>query len=218
MVFVVPALVDQFKSFHGELPFVTTVLIAVSGGLSQYWPLILLFLPGSVLLARVALKRPSVRLGVDAAILRSPVIGKWARLINTSRFIRSVATLVASGLPVLEGVRVSRDAASNQAFSQAVAVMSDRIEEGEPLSHAMRSSGLVPPMVIYMAVGGENTGELPDMLEKAADHLDQEFESFLQAALSLIEPAIIVLMGAIVAGIVLAIMLPILQLNQLATG
>jgi general secretion pathway protein F len=218
MVFVVPALVDQFKSFHGELPFITTVLIAVSGGLSQYWPLILLFLLGSVLLARAALKRPSVRLGVDAAILRSPVIGKWARLINTSRFIRSVATLVASGLPVLEGVRVSRDAASNQAFSQAVAVMSDRIEEGEPLSHAMRSSGLVPPMVIYMAVGGENTGELPDMLEKAADHLDQEFESFLQAAISLIEPAIIVLMGAIVAGIVLAIMLPILQLNQLATG
>jgi general secretion pathway protein F len=96
--------------------------------------------------------------------------------------------------------------------------MSVWIEEGEPLSNAMRRAGIFPPLVTYMAASGENAGELPSMLEKAADHLDQEFEAFTATALSLFEPAVIVVMGGIVASIVLAIMLPILQLNTLAIG
>ena len=168
--------------------------------------------------ARTALRQPHIHLAWDAAVLRAPLLGRWIRIVSCSRFVRSVATLTASGLPVLEAVRASRDAASNRAFARAADQMAARIQEGEPFSHAMRQSGYVPPMVIYMTVGGENSGELPDMLEKASDHLDQEFEGFIQTALSLIEPAIIILMGAMVAGIVLAIMLPILQLNQLAAG
>jgi general secretion pathway protein F len=96
--------------------------------------------------------------------------------------------------------------------------MAARIEEGEPLSSAMRRSGIIPPKVVYMAASGDNSGELSSMLEKAADHLDQEFEAFTNSALSLLEPAIIIFMGVIVASIVLAIMLPVLQLNRLATG
>jgi general secretion pathway protein F len=96
--------------------------------------------------------------------------------------------------------------------------MADRIEEGEPFSQAMRRSGVIPAMVCYMAQSGENAGELPAMLDKSAAHLDQEFEAFVASALSLLEPAIIVFMGLVVAGIVLAIMLPILQLNSLAIG
>ncbi len=218
MIFVVPALVDQFKAFEGRLPFLTTVLIATSNLISGYWPLLLLGLFGIVVAIRMALATEPVRMTVDKLLLRLPVIGKWVRNVNASRFVRSVSMLNASGLPVLESVRIAKDSVPNRAMAKAVAAMGDRIEEGEPLSSALRQSALMPPMVIYMAVGGENSGELPAMLEKASEQLDQDFESFLQAALSLVEPAIIVLMGGIVASIVLAIMLPILQLNQLAIG
>src|SRR5690606_38431966 len=102
--------------------------------------------------------------------------------------------------------------------AKAIARMAARIEEGESLSLAMRRSGVIPPMVSYMTQSGENAGELPAMLDKAAVHLEQEFEAFTAAALSLLEPAIIVFMGLIVASIVLAIMLPTLQLNRLAIG
>lgn len=218
MIFVVPALVEQFKAFEGRLPFLTTALIAVSNLISGYWPLLLLSLLGFVVAARIAFASESICLAIDGMLLRMPVIGKWIRNVNASRLARSVSMLNASGLPVLESVRIARDSVPNRAMAKAVTVMGDRIEEGEPLSNALRQSELIPPMVIYMAVGGENSGDLPAMLEKASDQLDQDFESFLQAALSLVEPAIIVLMGGIVASIVLAIMLPILQLNQLAIG
>ena len=218
MIFVVPALVEQFKSFNGELPLITNILIAVSGGLVRFWPLLLAIIFGGFVIARTMLRQPHIRLAADAAQLRLPIFGRQARAVCCSRFVRSVATLTASGLPVPEAVRASRDASPNLAFAHTVDQMADRIQEGEPLSNAMRQSGLFPAMVVYMAVGGENSGELPAMLEKASDHLDQECEGFIQAALSLIEPAIIVAMGAMVASIVLAIMLPILQLNQLAAG
>jgi general secretion pathway protein F len=107
---------------------------------------------------------------------------------------------------------------SNREVSKAIARMAERIEEGEALSRVMQRSGVIPPMVCYMTQSGENAGELPAMLDKAAAHLDQEFESFVTSALSLLEPAIIVFMGLVVASIVLAIMLPILQLNRLAIG
>ncbi len=218
MIFVVPALIEQFRSFRGELPLVTQILIGVSHLLTHFWPWILIGIAGAVVLVGAAMRRPGVRFAWDAALLRAPVAGRWIRAINASRFARAVSTMAASGLPVLECVRAARDTVSSAPMAKAIGEMADRIEEGEPLSHAMRQSGAFPPMLVYMAVGGENSGELPDMLEKAADHIDQDVENFLQAALSIVEPVIIVLMGAVVAGIVLAIMLPILQLNQLATG
>jgi len=218
MIFVVPALVDQFKAFEGRLPLLTTVLIAVSNLISGFWPVLLLGFLAIVVLIRVALASEHICFAIDGLLLRAPVVGKWVKGVNASRLARSVSMLNASGLPVLESVRIAKDSVPNRAMAKAVTVMGDRIEEGEPLSNALRQSDLIPPMVIYMAVGGENSGELPAMLEKASDQLDQDFETFLQAALSLVEPAIIVLMGGIVASIVLAIMLPILQLNQLAIG
>jgi general secretion pathway protein F len=218
MVFVVPALIEQFQSFRTELPLITQILIGTSTILTQFWPLLLAGLAGLIVLLRLALKQPSIRLGLDGAMLRAPGIGKWVRAVNASRFVRAVATMAASGLPLLDCVRAATGSVGNRVMARAVGDMAGRIEEGEPVSHAMRQSGVFPPMVVYMAVGGENSGELPAMLEKAADHIDQDVENFLQAALSVVEPVIIVLMGAVVAGIVLAIMLPILQLNQLATG
>lgn len=218
MIFVVPSLTEQFQAFETELPLITQALIALSGFLASYW----VFLLGGVALGTVAasrlLQREAVRERVDATFLRAPVVGRWTAAVAASRFVRAVSTLVASGTPVFEGVRIARGAVGNRVAAKAVDGMAEEIERGEPLSQAMRRSGFIPAMAVYMAASGENAGDLPGMLQKAADHLDAEFEAFTSAALSLLEPAIIVVMGAVVACIVLAIMLPVLQLNQMAIG
>lgn len=218
MIFVVPSLIEQFERFDQNLPLLTQILIFTSRFLTAFWPLLLLAIVGGVLVGRTMLRREPVRAGLDAFILRMPLIGRWAVAINASRFIRAVSTLVSSGMPVLESVRASRESVTNLEVRKAITRMAERIEEGEPLSRAMQRSGVIPPMVCYMTQSGENAGELSGMLDKAAAHLDQEFEAFTASALSLLEPAIIVFMGLVVASIVLAIMLPILQLNRLAIG
>ncbi|HRO03446.1 MAG TPA: type II secretion system F family protein, partial [Terricaulis sp.] len=218
MIFVVPSLTEQFERFDQNLPLLTQILIAVSGFLTHFWPLLLAAMAAGALALRTLLRREPVRASLDAFTLRAPVLGRWAKAVSASRFVRAVSTLVSSGMPVLESVRAARESVGNRAVAQAVALMAVRIEEGEPLSAAMRRSGVIPPMVCYMTQSGENAGELPVMLDKAADHLDQEFEALTALTLSLLEPAIIVFMGLVVASIVLAIMLPILQLNRLAIG
>lgn len=218
LIFVVPGLIEQFDRFDQRLPLLTQMLIFTSNFLTAFWPFLLVGLTGAGLALRFLLQREPVRAGIDAFILRAPLIGKWAVSVNAGRFVRAVSALVSSGMPVLESVRMSREAVGNREVAKAIVHMAERIEEGEPLSLAMRRSGVIPPMVCYMTQSGENAGELPSMLDKAAAHLEQEFEAFTASALSLLEPAIIVFMGLIVASIVLAIMLPILQLNRLAIG
>jgi general secretion pathway protein F len=218
MIFVVPSLIEQFERFDQQLPLITQILIFTSRFLTTSWPLLLLVLVGGLWFLRTLFSREPVRAAFDAFLLRAPLIGRWVVAVNASRFIRALSTLVSAGMPVLEGVRVARGSVSNREVAKAIGVMADRIEEGEPLSQVMRRSNVMPAMVCYMTQSGENAGELPAMLDKAAAHLDQEFEAFTTSALSLLEPAIIVLMGLVVASIVLAIMLPILQLNRLAIG
>jgi general secretion pathway protein F len=218
MIFVVPSLSEQFRAFDAKLPLITQVLIGVSTAMSQYWPLILAAAAGLALLARAALAQPHVALAVDRAWMGAPVFGKWVKALNASRVARAVATLTSSGLPVLDSVRAAGDSVSNRHVAQRIDAMATAIEEGEQFSVALRKAAIAPPLVSYMAASGEGAGELAKMLEKAADHLDQEFEAASNAAVSLFEPALIVVMGAIVAAIVLAIMLPLLQLNQMAIG
>jgi general secretion pathway protein F len=218
MIFVVPSLTEQFQAFEAQLPLVTRILIAVSEFLSSYWLFLIAAIGAGMAAGSYALQREAVRERLDAGVLGAPIVGRWTAAIAASRFVRAVSTLVASGTPVLESVRIARGSVGNRVAAKAVDRMATAIEEGEPLSHAMRRSGFVPPMVVYMAASGENAGDLPGMLEKAAEHLDAEFEAFAAAAISLLEPAVIVVMGVVVAAIVLAIMLPVLQLNQLAIG
>lgn len=218
MIFVVPSLAEQFKSFNTALPVITQVLIAISGFLAQFWPFVLAAIAGALFVLRAIFAQPAAALARDRALLGLPLFGKQIRAVNASRFARAAATLTASGLPVLDSVRAARDAAPNRYMARVIDAMSSRIEEGETLSGAMRAAGVFPPLLTTMTASGEGSGQVSSMLEKAADHLDQSFEAFTTAALSLFEPAVIIAMGAMVAGIVLAIMLPILQLNQLAIG
>ncbi len=218
MIFVVPTLAQQFTSLGQELPLITRVLIGVSLFLSRFWPFLLAALALSAVGFALASRQPGVRLGIDGFWLRAPLVGRRVKEINASRFVRAVSLLVGAGAPVLDSVRASRDAVDNLVVRHAIVGMGEAIEQGEPLSRAMRASLVFPTMTAYMAASGENAGELPGMLERAADQLDQDVEAFTDGALSLLEPAIIVTMGAMVAGIVLAIMLPILELNRMALG
>lgn len=218
MVFVVPKVVEQFEDVGQELPLLTRIVIGLSEFLSYWWWALVLAAIGAAALAAKALRDEALRLRFDRALLRFPLVGRLLRDLHAARLARTLATMVGSRLPLLEGLRLTTETVHNRALRAASAEITESIRTGGSLSAALRSAGLFPPLLVYLAASGEASGKLDTMLERAADYLEREFDGFTQTALSLLEPAIIVLMGGIVALIVLSILLPILQLDTLASG
>jgi general secretion pathway protein F len=218
MTFVVPKVVDQFADMGQTLPLLTRVVIFISELMRGAGWVILLALAGGAAAFAQALRRPAFRLKVDRAILRLPLMGRLVRDLNAARLARTLATMTASGLPVLEGLIITARTVENRVLRGAIEDMAASITEGGSLSAAMRRTDVFPPILIYMTQSGENSGRLNVMLSRAADYLQREFDTFTAVALSLLEPAIIILMGGVVATIVLSILLPILQINNLAVG
>lgn len=218
MTFVVPKVVEQFDSMGRELPWLTRAVIGVSELMTGWgWAIATLLVAAAAAFAQ-ALRRPGFRLGVDAALLRAPLLGKLIRDVHAARLSRTLAIMVASGLPLMEGLTVTARTVGNRVLRAATEDMAEAIRGGGSLSAAMRRAGVFPPTLLYMATSGENSGRLAPMLERAADYLEREFATFTAAALSLLEPAIIVAMGGLVALIVLSILLPILQFNSMVLG
>jgi general secretion pathway protein F len=216
MTFVVPKVIAQFDSLGQDLPLLTRILVFVSESLAAYGWLLLALCVGAGIAASRALRRPAIRRRVDAFSLRLPVIGKLLRGLYAARLARTLGTLVASGSPITDGLVAAKATISNVVLADAVGAVGIAIHEGASLSQAIRRTGLFPPMIVYMAAVGESTGRLEVMLTKAAEHLEREFETFTTTAIGLLEPLIVVFMGGVVAMIVLAILLPILQLNSIA--
>jgi general secretion pathway protein F len=157
-----------------------------------------------------------LRLRFDRRLLRLPLIGRLIRDLHAARMARTLSTMVGSGLPLLEGLNLTTQTVHNRALRQAGEQIAETVRTGGSLSGALRGAGIFPPLLVYLAASGEASGRLDIMLERAADYLEREFDSFTTTALALLEPAIIVLLGAVVALIVLSILLPILQLDTLA--
>ena len=216
MTFVVPRVVEQFDSMGQTLPTLTRVVIFLSSLMTQWGWLILLAGAAAVWIFARALRNPLLRLKFDGWLLRLPVIGRLIRDLNAARLSRTLATMIASGLPVMDGLLLTARTINNSVLRAAVETMASAIREGGSLSAAMRRAAVFPPVVINMAASGESSGKLDTMLSSAADYLEREFNTFTSVALSLLEPIIIIIMGAIVATIVLAILLPILQINTLS--
>jgi len=214
MAFVVPRVVDQFSSIGQELPLLTRILIGVSEGLRDWGWLVALALAAAILGFLRALRQEGFRRGFDRFVLRLPVVGRMARDMAAARFARTFAALIASGATVMDALKAARATAPNMVIRDAVEAAAEDVQEGGSLSAALRKTGAFPPLVVHMAASGEGGGELDAMFGKAADYLENEFETATQMALNLLEPAIIVLMGGLVTLIILAIMLPILQLNS----
>ncbi|MAC11540.1 type II secretion system inner membrane protein GspF [Novosphingopyxis sp. YJ-S2-01] len=214
MVSVVPRVVEQFDNVDQQLPLITRIVIGISAFLAAYWWVIaLLMVALGVLLWRM-LKEPKFRYGFDAMLLRLPLLGRLLRDLHAARMARTMSTMVASRLPVLEGLRLTSQTVRNSVLKEATEGIVEAIRGGGSLSGAMRSAGVFPPLLVYLAASGESSGQLDTMLERAADYLEREFDNFTSTALSLLEPLIIVVMGGMVAVIILSILLPILQLQN----
>ena len=216
MMFVVPQVVEQFDNVGQQLPLLTRMVIALSDFLVGYWWVMLLVIAAAAFLGWRALKDEAVRLTFDSWLLRIPLLGRLLRDLHAARMARTLGTMVASRLPLLEGLTLTASTIHNRRLKRASDEIVDNIRGGGSLSAAMRRAGVFPPLLTYLAASGEAAGRLDEMLERAADYLEREFDRFAATALSLLEPAIIVVMGGIVATIVLSILLPILQLNTLA--
>lgn len=216
MIFVVPKVVEQFDNIGQTLPLLTRIVIALSELMSGWWWAILAVLVlGSLGFAR-ALRDEGFRYRFDAWLLRLPLIGRLLRDLHAARLARTLATMVASRLPIIEGLALTSATVTNRALRRASDEIVTSIREGGSLSAALKKSGVFPPLLVYMAAGGESSGRLDLMLERAADYMEREFDTFTATALSLLEPGVIIVMGGVVAAIVLSILLPILQLDTLA--
>lgn len=215
MVSVVPRVVEQFDNVDQQLPLITRIVIGISAFLASYWWALLIAVVIGGLIFWQALKQPAFRLSVDRTVLRLPLLGKLLRNLHAARMARTLATMVASRLPLLDGLRLTGGTIRNKVLSGANDDIVEAVRSGGSLSGAMRASGVFPPLLVYLTASGESAGQLDLMLERAAEYLEREFDNFTGAALSLLEPLIIVAMGGVVAVIILAILLPILQLQNL---
>ena len=215
MIFVVPKVVEQFDTVGNELPLLTRLVMAVSAFLAGYWWLLLILIALSAFGFWRALKVESFRYRFDAILLGLPVLGRLIRDLHAARMARTLSTMVASRLPLMEGLTLTASTVHNRVLRKASDEIVEAIRGGGSLSAALRRAGVFPPLLVYLAASGESAGRLDTMLERAADYLEREFDSFTSTALAMLEPIIIILMGGIVAVIILSILLPILQLQSL---
>ncbi len=215
LTYVVPQVVQVFSSLHQQLPALTRGLIALSAFLRNYAGWLLLVLALGVLSWWYALRRRAFQRWVHGLLLRLPLLGRLVRGTHSARFTRTFSILLASGVPVLEGLRISAQVIGNVPMREAVEQAALRVKEGASLQQAISSSGYFPPMTVQLIASGESSGRLESMLERAALQQERETETLIAALLAVFEPMLILLMGAVVLVIVLAILLPIFDLNQL---
>ena len=215
LVYVVPEVVRVFQQTGQTLPWLTSALIAISQTLRESGWIILLAGASALLLGRVLLGRPLVRARYDRLLLELPFIGRINRIRHAARLTRSLAILTKSGVPLLEALQISSRMIINIPLRAAVQDAAVSVREGGRLHKALSACGWFPPLLVQMLASGEESGELDDMLARAAAHQEQELKTILATATALFEPFIIVVMGALVLAIVLAILLPIFEMNQL---
>jgi len=215
LVSVVPKVVDVFRSTKGELPILTRGLIALSDFMRDWGWLVFLVIGLAIFLFTRWLRDPDARRRFHRFLLGLPLIGKVVRGSNTARFSRTLATLTSSAVPVLEALRISGEVVTNLPMRDAVQDAAARVREGAPIGRSLAATRMFPPMMIHLISSGETSGELETMLDRAASNQEREMDAILSAVVGLLGPMMILLMGGLVLLIVLAMLLPIFELNQL---
>ncbi len=215
MVFVVPELIGIFAHSKRELPLLTRALIATSDFFRDYALWLLLGIVALALGARRLLRSPARRKRWHRFLLKVPGISGLLIAVDTARFASTLSILMASGVPLLDSLRIAGQVLTNLVLREDSAQVAERVQEGSSLNRALQQSGRFPPMMVHMVASGETSGELETMLSRAATNQERELEMTMGTMMSLLEPLMVVVMGVMVLVIVLAILLPIFDLNTM---
>lgn len=219
MIFVIPQFKELFSSFGADLPAFTRVVITISDFVAAWWAAILGAVIVTVMVLTNVWKRsPKFRETLDRILLKLPVLGMIMHKAALARFCRTTATMFAAGVPLVEALQSVAGATGSAVYEKAVLAMRDDVATGQSLQLAMRQQGLFPHMVIQMVTIGEESGALDDMLSKVADFYEEEVDNAVDALSSLLEPLIMVVLGTVVGGLVVALYLPIFQLGSVVSG
>ena len=215
MAYVVPKVIGVFSNSGQELPGPTAALIWTSDFVQAWgWLVVLALTAGSIGAVRL-LKQPGPRRAFDRFLLRIPVVGRIIRGLNTARFTRTFSIMTGSGVPVLEGLRISSAVITSVPMREAVEEATLRIREGAPIGQSLAKGKQFPPLCIHLISSGEASGQLEAMLDKAAGQQEREMNGLIATLLNILEPGMIIFMGIIVLSIVVALLLPIFEMNKL---
>ncbi|MGH8482491.1 MAG: type II secretion system F family protein, partial [Nevskiaceae bacterium] len=215
LTYVVPKVVAVFADLDARLPLLTRALIATSDFMREYGVGLLVLLASGLLLFAWAMRNDDFKRRVHRLMLRLPLMGRLTRGNNTARFTRTLGILFGSGVPILDAMRIGTQVVDNLPMREAVEEATLRVREGASVNKSLAESGLFPPITLHLIASGEASGRLDEMLDRAAEQQEREVETLVAAMMGLLEPLLIVTMGIIVFVIVMAILLPIFDLNQL---
>lgn len=214
LTFVFPTFITLFEKSGTELPVPTQIVYAVSNSVKSFWYLFLLGIGGIVFSLRSYLKTTDGKRNFQGMLLRIPVVGPSIKKIATSRFTRTLATLLSSGISIIQALETAAAVTQNQIIVDRVQLASEELKKGSSLSNILKNVGLFPKMMLSMISIGEESGSLEEMLDKTADFYDEEMDSAIQRMLSIIEPLLILFMAVVIGFIVIAMMMPIFDLSR----
>lgn len=213
--YVIPKVMEIFADLEQALPLPTVILITLSNFARSYWWVMAIALAGIIFGMRRYVQTEKGRYSWDKTILRVPIFGKIIRMTAVSRFTKTLSTLLASGIPLLNCLDIVRNIVNNAIVAEAVDTARESVTEGASLAEPLRRSKVFPPIVVHMIASGEQSGELEGMLEKVSEFYDNEVDTKVTSLTTLLEPIMILVMALIVAFIVVSILLPLLEMNQI---
>jgi type IV pilus assembly protein PilC len=214
LVFIIPSIANVFDQFGGELPLPTRIVMSLSNAIKTFWWAMALAIGGAIVMLKRWYKTEPGRMALDRLLLRTPVFGTVVLKASVARFSRTLGTLIGSGVPILTALEITSRTAGNRIVELEIMQTRGSIREGETIAAPLRSSVVFPPMVVQMISVGEETGALDKMLEKIAAFYDDEVNTAVETLTSVIEPIMIVVMGALVGGMVVSMYLPLFKLAQ----
>ena len=215
---VVPEFSDFYSSFNAELPLVTRIIVRVSEFIrGQFWLIVLSLVSAAVALV-VWVRQPGQKARFDHLILRIPVLGEIAGKFATSQMARTLATLLGGGLPLVNALDIASKSVGNQFIAHELDLVGNRVREGESFARALEARKVFPDVAVKMTEVGESTGALQEMLNTVADFYDEEISTNMERFVTLVEPVLLVIMGIVIAGLLLALYMPLFQLSSVLSG
>ena len=215
LAYVVPKVVYIFENFDQQLPLLTRIMIISSDFLLDNWLYIIIFVVMLGSLCRYLIKNEETKNKYHGILLRLPIFGQLIKNMNSARFMQTLSILASSGVPILESLRISSNVVTNLPMKKAIERTAIQVSEGESISKSLSQSRLFPPMMIHMIGSGENSGRLEEMLDRATTNQEQEVENTISTLLGIMQPMTVIIMASVVLLIVLAILLPIFEINNL---